>query len=236
MPKQTKSFTINLNPKNYNMKVIICCCSSKTLESFTYNGQTINFVAQVPPFIEGRENYFHPDDFIPNENRTWRDLIEQQEIRNDLVHAYELYSPGIYRSLYEHFGVDLFIYSAGWGIVRADYKLPTYNVTFSNTHNKPNYAIRNNNNNHFNDFNQLLGIEANESIVFMGGLDYVIPFCSLTENLPNEKIIVYKNQNLLANIPNVANNNFQFSHYQTTRRTNWHYEFAQRLINNEIEL
>lgn len=217
------------------MKVIISCCDRKNGESFSHNGETINFVSRVNEVVPDNELYFHPDDLIPTENITWRELIAQQEIRNDLLKAYNLYRPSIYSSLFEHFGNDLFIYSAGWGIIRADYKLPKYNVTFSNSQNIPFYARRNNDD-VFNDFNHLEGIERTERIVFIAGSDYVMPFCRQTEDLPNEKIIVYKNQNLLNDIPYLANNNFQFIHYQTNRRTNWHYEFAARLINNQIEI
>jgi hypothetical protein len=217
------------------MKVIISCCSRKTGESFTHNGQPINFISRVNEVIENPGNYFHPDDLIPNENSSWRDVITQQEIRHDLNPAHELYQDPIYNSLFDHFGIDLFIFSAGWGLVRADYKLPRYDVTFSNRQRTPNYTRRDNND-HFNDFNQLLGLNPEEVLLFMGGMDYVMPFYGLTENMPNEKIIVYRNQNLLDNLPNLDINNFQFLYYQTNRRTNWHYEFAKRLINNEIEL
>jgi hypothetical protein len=217
------------------MKIIISCCNRKNGNSFTHNGNTINFVSRVDEVLHNNAFYVHPDDLIPNENISWRDLIAQQEEHNDLLSAYNLYRPGIYNSLFEHYGNDLFIISAGWGIIRADYRLPKYNVTFSNNQNIPIYARRNNDD-VFNDFNHLEGIEENERIVLIAGSDYVLPFCQLTEDLPNEKIIIYKNQNLLYNNPFVENNNFQFIHYQTNRRTNWHYEFAERLINNEIEI
>lgn len=217
------------------MKIIISCCDRKNGNPFSYNDETINFVSRVNEVILNNTLYFHPDDLIPNENITWRELIAQQEIRDDLPLAYNLYRPNIYRSLFEQYQNDLFIFSAGWGIIRADFRLPKYNVTFSNSQNIPIYARRNNDD-IFNDFNHLLGTEENERIVLIAGYDYVLPFCQLTENLPNEKIIIYKNQNLLNNNPYLNNNNFQFQHYQTNRRTNWHYEFAQRLINNEIEI
>lgn len=217
------------------MKIVISCCDRKNGNPFTYNEETINFVSHVNAALQNNELYFHPDDLIPNENNTWRDLVAQQEEGNNLLPAYNLYRPNIYAALFENYGNDLFIFSAGWGIIRADFRLPKYNITFSNNRNIPNYAIRNNVD-IFHDFNHLEGIAANEQILLIAGSDYVLPFCQLTANLPNEKIIIYKNQALLNNNPYLNNNNFHFNHYQTNRRTNWHYEFAQRLINNEIEI
>jgi hypothetical protein len=214
------------------MKVIISCCSKKNGNKFTHNGELINFVSQVDP---NNAFYVHPDDLIQNQNTTWRELIALQEIRNDLLPAYDLYNPEIYTLLFQHFGIDLFIFSAGWGIVRADYRLPKYDITFGKGKKNPIYAVRNPNQ-IFNDFNQLEGIDVNEKIVFFAGKDYVIPFCQLTDHLPNQKIIIYKNQDVLNNNPYLNNNNFQFMYYQTKKCMNWHYEFAQKLITNEIEL
>jgi hypothetical protein len=217
------------------MKIIISCCDRKNGELFIHNGEIINFVSHINEFTPNNGMCFRPDDLIPNENITWRELVAQQAIRNDLLPAFKLYKPEIYNSLFQYYGIDLFIFSAGWGIVRADYKLPKYNVTFSNGNNIPIYAVRNATD-VFYDFNQLEGINENERIIFIAGKDYVLPFCQLTDHLPNEKIIIYKNIEVVNNNPYLNNNNFQFIHYQTNRRTNWHYEFANKLINNEIEL
>lgn len=217
------------------MKIIISCCDRKNGEPFRHNGEEINFVSHVNEVLINNEFYFHPDDLVPNENITWRELIAQQELNNNLTTAHELYSPPIYNSLFQNYGNDLYIFSAGWGIVRADFRLPKYNITFSNNNNIPIYARRNHND-IFNDFNQLQGINENERIIFIAGSDYVLPFCELSAPLPNEKIIIYKSGLVLNNNPYLNNNNFQFIHYQTTTRTNWHYEFARRLINNEFEI
>lgn len=217
------------------MKIVISCCDRKNGEPFIHNGEIINFVSHVDQVVPNDGMNFHPDDLIPNENVTWRELVNQQGLNNNLQPAYELYRQPIYNSLHQYYGNELFIFSAGWGIIRADFRLPKYNITFSNNNNIPLYARRNLGD-VFDDFTHLEGIEANERIVLIAGSNYVIPFCQLTENLPNEKIIIYKNQNLLNNNPYLNNNNFNFQHYQTNRRTNWHYEFAQRLINNEIEI
>lgn len=215
------------------MKIIISCCDRKNGTAFIHNGEIINFISHVNQVSPNNEMYYHPDDLIPNETISWRELVAQQEPGSNLQSSHELYRPPIYSSLFQNFGNDMYIYSAGWGIIRADFKLPKYNVTFSNNNNIPNYAKRNRNDK-FNDFNHLVDVNINEDIIFMAGNDYVIPFCELTHLLPNKKIIIYKNLAVLNNNPYLNTNNFQFVHYETNRRTNWHYEFARKLINNEI--
>ena len=50
----------------------------------------------------------------------------------ELVNAADLYDNPAYRNLRECFGYkSIFILSAGWGLVRGDTKIPTYNITFS---------------------------------------------------------------------------------------------------------
>lgn len=217
------------------MKIVISCCDSKNGSLFQHNGAVINFVSQVTGLAQVNGLNVRPDDSIPNESITWRELIAQQQIRGDLQLAYRLYKPSIYSSMYQHYKNDFFIFSAGWGIVRADFRLPKYNVTFSHNQNVPAYARRRRDD-VFNDFNQLEGTEGDERIVLIAGKDYVLPFCQLTEDLPNEKIIIYKSKRLLNNNPYLGKHNFHFIHYQTSRSMNWHYEFAKRLINNEIEI
>lgn len=211
------------------MKIVISCCARKNGGPFIHNGRMINFISQVDQVVPNNEIYFHPDDSVPNGDITWRELVNQQGLNNNLQSAYELYSPAIYSSLFQKFGNDLFIFSAGWGIIRADFKLPKYNITFSNNNNVPDYARRDITPD-FKDFNHLEDISENEEIKLIAGSDYVLPFCELTKNLPNNKIIIYKNQNLLNNNQYLNNKTFQFRHYQTNRRTNWHYEYAQKLL------
>jgi hypothetical protein len=217
------------------MKIIISCSKSKNGDSFLHNGTAINFVSRVDGLGAENELYVHPDDLIPNEKNTWRDLVSQQEIRNELLPAYQLYKHSIYSSLFRHYSDDLFIFSAGWGIVKADFRLPKYNVTFSNGKNVPIYSKRNKND-LFNDFNHLEGIDENETIVLIASKDYVLPFCQQTNHLPNQKVIIYKNMGVLNHNPYANINNFRFKHYLTNERRKWHYEYANKLINNEIEL
>lgn len=214
------------------MKIIISCSNRKNGKPLKYKDKIINFTSRKDEIDQKQESYFHPDDLIPNENISWRDLISLQELV-DLTPAHNMYKNKIYNSLYNKFGNDLFIYSAGWGIVRADFKLPNYNITFSKGNNIPLYAKRNFND-EFNDYNQLKEIDENERLIFIAGKDYVLPFCNLSQHLSNEIIILHSSLSVLKNNKYLSKSNFHFVHYKTNLRTNWHYEFARKLITNDI--
>jgi hypothetical protein len=217
------------------MKIVISCCDRKNGDLFKYNGVSVNFVSQIKGISKEKELNVRPDDKVLGESITWRELISRQESLKEVLPAYKLYAPGIYKSLYDKYGTDFYIFSAGWGIVRADYKLPKYNITFSKSQSVPTYAKRNKED-VFHDFNHLEGIDRDEEIILIAGKDYVLPFCQLTCSFPNKKIVIYTSKDLLKNNPYIKDDNFQFRHYQTTTRTNWHYGFAQKLINNHIRI
>jgi hypothetical protein len=217
------------------MKIVFCCSTTKNGNHFIHNGLTINFVSHVDHAVDRSVIQVHPDNLIPDDVITWRELISLQEAQKNLIPAHLLYRPSIYNDLYQNFGNDLFIFSAGWGIVRADYKLPKYDVSFSRRSNVPLYAKRRPGE-VFNDFNQLVGINEGERIIFIGGGDYILPFCELTMNLPNEKVVIYKNVNAVNRLPYLNIDSFTFLLYDTNLRTNWHYVFAKKLINEQIEI
>lgn len=213
--------------------IVFVCCERKNGEVFQHNGSKIHFVSRPDSCtqIDGNK-YVRPDDLIEGEEMTWRDLIILQEDRYDLVAAYELYNHPIYRELYNHFNQNLYIFSAGWGIVRADYKLPQYDITFSRS--APRYSRRKKND-EFNDFNQLNIRNSEDDILFIGGADYILPFCKLTKYLPNNKIIIYKSR-LTAEMEEFnRRTDFSFEEYYGINRpfTNWHYTYVRNeLLNN----
>lgn len=85
--------------------------------------------------------YKRPDD-AASSGRSCRDMLEDynRNRREDnprdnplgLLPAWKLYKNDAYGALAKHFGTDnLYILSAGWGLVKADYLLPCYDITFS---------------------------------------------------------------------------------------------------------
>jgi len=212
------------------MKIVISCSGSKNGENLVYNNSEITFVSSPN---EESKNHFNPDNQIPNENRTWREYVNSQE-NSDLLESYKLYKPSIYNSLYEKYSSDLYILSAGWGIISSEFKIPKYDITFSKKAEKNSQRKKTD---IFKDFNHLEKVNANEKIVFLGGADYLKLFYNLTKDLPNEKIIFYKKKNIYSDLPFLKNESlFKLIKYETKASTNWHYGCAKGLLNNTINL
>lgn len=211
-----------------NFKVVMICASDKNVGGdLKYNGQKIKFYAQS----NIANNEFLPDNQIPNMEITWRDfVIANQYPKSIPLRAYELYKSKVYRLLYSAFKDRFFILSAGWGLVRADLRLPNYDITFSNSskiekkkkrvYNKPPYI----------DFNHFDNLNDNEDIIYIGGKDYLPLFYNLTQNLKNRKIIFWKAKD--TPMPQVNLNTFIFKYYKTSKNQNWYYELVASEILN----
>ena len=121
--------------------VIIQCAGSKNPKAGllrTQAGLPVSFVAQpLQAPTPTRSIYARPDDQSDVPGRSWRQQVVQYNLtpeRNSLrlLRAFELYDVAIYRDLARSVGVNnMLILSAGWGLVRADYLLPSYDITFS---------------------------------------------------------------------------------------------------------
>jgi hypothetical protein len=128
------------------MKVVIQCAASKDARAGrlrTKSGDEVLFVAN-PALCTSipSARYVTPDDLCGEDGLTWRNVLkgynEQSENPCRLLQAAGLYTPKendfrkLYRDLANVFGWDnFFILSAGWGLIRADFWTPDYNVTFS---------------------------------------------------------------------------------------------------------
>jgi hypothetical protein len=107
-----------------------------------------------------------------------------------LYPAYRLYADDLYRRLANRFGVqNLYILSAGWALIRADFLTPYYDITFSQTRKDQRYKRRRESD-HYDDF-AMLPAATDESIVFFGSKAYVASFCFLTKNSRCEKTVFY---------------------------------------------
>lgn len=212
-----------------NFKVVIICASDKNDGGdLIYNGQKIKFYAQSN--IANTE--FLPDDYMPDTKTTWRDFVNANQNPNSIpMMAYQLYKRDEYRQLFKRFGNLFYILSAGWGLVRADYRLPKYDITFSNNADlikKRNYNLPPN----YLDFNHLDNLNDNEDIIYIGGKDYLPLFYELTQNLQNRKIIYY-----YGNITNSQYDNYIYRKYFPNNQNNqrkWHYELAEKIANGII--
>jgi hypothetical protein len=171
--------------------------------------------------------YARPDDVADN-GQNWRDaLLRYNEAPGSnplrLLPAYQLYTRDTYRRLVERFGIDsIYILSAGWGLIKASFLTPAYDITFSVAA-EP--YKRRKKGERYRDL-QMLPPDCQDEIVFLGGKDYLPLFCTLTDGLRCPKTVFYNSGSPPA-APGCV-----LKRFFTTTRTNWHYECADRLIAN----
>ena len=129
------------------MIVVIQCASGKDTNAgylSTRNGQPVKFVANPKLAPKDRFLYKHPDE-VSDQGIPWREVLEHynKDLHgnpNGLLPAWRLYKPSIYQRLVDRFGVDnVFILSAGWGLINADFLTPYYDITFSTARNVDTY-------------------------------------------------------------------------------------------------
>ena len=217
------------------MIFVIQCAAQKKLDAGrfkTSDGNDLLFVAhpELAPH-QNKRTYAHPDDLAPD-GLSWRDKLikinEQPKTDIDtleLLPAWELYKNPTYANLVNKFGAKkIFILSAGWGLVPSDFLLPKYDITFSLAAPKHNrrYKI-----DAYKDFNYLSALHS-EHIVYLGGKDYIQLFDDLTNKVTVKRIIVYNS----VKVPQVEN--CEVIRYDTTTRTNWHYECARDIISGNF--
>ncbi len=237
------------------MKVVIQCAASKNDRAgklTTTSGEPVLFVANpgVCPSVPWGLRYARPDDSCGANGTTWRDVLtrynEQPENPCDICRAADLYRPNehefrkLYCELADTFGWDhVFILSAGWGLIRATFRTPDYNITFSTQAKKDKaWAWRNTKDSSsvWLDFNHLqeAQISQDEPIHFFGGKDYCPLFYSLVASLPGKKIVHYKG--------NVARRHgFEYAEYMGSEKNRtWHYRAAKEFlaqrafVNNDV--
>lgn len=221
------------------MKIIIQCAGKKQqgrpgsgLRRPSDN-LPVKFVARpelAPP--NSSLAYARPDDPY-DDARTWRQMLfdynrAPAENPSQLARAHQLYVPSAYQALTCRFGADkVFILSAGWGLIPADFLTPDYDITFSAAKNVERHAKRNKSDTGFADFQMLP--DDGEEIVFLGGQDYLPLFQGLTKNLKAQKKVYFNIQAA----PNLGPG-FVVERFPTDIRTNWHYSCAQMLVDRAI--
>ena len=138
---------------------------------------------------------------------TWRQKLDDYNQRYQhtgenpwrLLPASRLYTPkepysNIYSKLVERFRPEnVYILSAGWGLIGSNFLTPIYSVTYSSSAKSEN---RRRGKDVFRDFNHLAeqADETDKPIVFIGGGNYVRQFCKLTETFSRPKIVLHSGQ------------------------------------------
>ena len=212
---------------------VLCCSASKTKEFFCDNGKRIKFVASpkdAPP--ENGIEYCKPSDQIPgaNKNKTWNDLVLEQK-HSDFIEAYKLYSDDVYRGLFREYGNNFYILSAGWGIIRACFKIPAYDITYSKAGNMPKWVKRNDNAGWL-DINHLKEDAAKSPstpIILFAGVDYVPHFQRMACGIKNRKIIMYRSKKV-EQLPG-----FEYVYYETRKKI-WPPQAAKEFLHGTLEI
>lgn len=190
------------------------------------------FVAdpQAAPAKPG-QIYASPDD--PSDcGKPWRQVLLNYNRQSEgnafgLYPAWQLYENRVYERLVDCFGVHkVLILSAGWGLIRADFLTPYYDITYSQSA-EP--YKRRRKADHYDDFRMLLD-RADDEIVFFGGKDYLPLFCSLTNAFRGRKTVFY-NSALPPHAPGCT-----LERFDTTTRTNWHYGCANAFLDGTLRL
>jgi hypothetical protein len=212
----------------------IQCASSKSPRAKslrTRDGREVRFVAhpEIAPSLPG-VLWAHPDGPAEDPSLTWRQFIGLANSRNDaslgLLPAYELYAPQPYERLVKAFGAEnVLIFSAGWGLVRATFMLPDYDITFSKQA-EP-YKVRRAADT-FHDFVQLQDSDPGP-LVFLGGEDYRDRVKKLTGFYGHGKSCFVRVEPGTPAVPRQGMDAWTTIPFPTSRKTNWHYACAEAL-------
>lgn len=206
------------------MIVVIQCAARKSDEAGslrTCDGRQVLFVArpaEAPP--SDTVHYAHPDE-LSDQGMPWRGVVEtinENPANNPcgLLPAIELYAHPAYARLAAHVEPEnLFILSAGWGLIPSTFLTPLYDITFSAGTNVESWKRRRKGD-RYNDLG-LLPPESEEGIVFFGGKDYLPLFCELTREVCSPRTVIYN----AATPPAVPG--CRLVRHETSTRTNWHY-------------
>lgn len=219
------------------MKIVIQCAGKKIHANSnagfrSSDNRRIKFVAH-PELAPHSDSYFYvrPDDLFDG-TQTWRTHLlnynmEYQENPSRLLPAYRLYFDKTYRKLVERFGIEqVFILSAGWGLLRPDFLTPDYDITFSGLKKAKHFSQRTESDS-FSDFCFLP--DDGDSITFLGGQNYLPLFVKLTADFIGSKTIF-----CYSTPKSPLGPGFTAKIFETNRTTNWHYECAQMLVDGEI--
>lgn len=218
------------------MKIVIQCAASKDPAAGYFQsatGKRVTFVAHPELASAGNDCLAaHPDDTSDQPGKSWRELVAAYNARPGknplgLFPAYRLYANDTYRALVDRYGVEnVYVLSAGWGLIRADFLTPQYDVTFKKQGVDP--FKRRLPSDRFCDFNQLP--DNGDDIVFFGGKDYLPFFCHLTGSMRSRRLVFYNSQSRPI-APGCV-----LIRYETKTRTNWHYACARGFAAEEIRL
>lgn len=218
------------------MIVVISCARRKKPEAGYFqrrDGQRVKFVGDP----EARHDDFGFERARPGDSSDtgapWRDrLVEYNDAYSvdenpfGLLPAGRLYAHEVYGRLEQRYGLKgFYILSAGWGLIRADFLTPQYDITFSPQAKK--YQRRHRRES-WPDLNHLPA-EITEPVMFVGGKDYVPLFCQLTEGIVAPRTVWHRSAD-----PPLAPGCL-VEEYRTPSTRKWHYECVRAFLDGKLD-
>lgn len=196
----------------------------------TRDGRRVCFVADPAHAPQDGTVYAHPDD-ASDSGPTWRELVRRYNEEREgnplnLLPAHALYPDNAYKRLTEHVGSErLYILSAGWGLIGADFLTPYYDITFSA---RADSSKKRKKSDTYLDF-CMLPESSKETIVLFAGSQYVPLFASLTSAVKTPKVIFSRSAHAIAP-PGTS-----LVRFDTPRTTNWQYDCVKAFIEGKLE-
>lgn len=228
--------------------IVVSCAGSKSGNAGSMqdgDGRDIRFVGDPDAAPRPADCvYARPDD-LSDDGRSWRVRLREynEQWRGSstnpwgLLRAFELYEPKrkqyrtVYRDLVAQFGVaNVFILSAGWGLIPADYLTPVYDITFSmdcriaSFKRRPAGGFRDDN---------MLSINLPSPVCFIGGEDYRPTFVRLTEAVPVPRIVFYNSKRAPVAPGCIVR---RFTPPSSKESRGWQYACARDLIAGRLDL
>ncbi len=217
------------------MKIVIQCAASKNPNAgwmVNHDGNRVLFVAD-PAIAPAKEGYVYarPDE-TGEDGTSWRERLAAYNRNGSanplgLYPAHNLYANGTYGALAGKYGAqNVYILSAGWGLISAAFLTPQYDITFSpsaEAYKRRRKADR------YADF-CLLPDRCNDDLVLFSGKDYLPLFDALTKSHTGTRYVFYNS----AGLPRLEG--CRPIRYETSTRTNWHYECARAFMNGTVVL
>lgn len=231
------------------MKIVIPCANRKNqVEGEKFNGFMRDKDGIPVMFVDNSQlapksrylRYVSPNCYY-DDTMTFRDKLSSYNDRFEsdgynpfnLLPAYKLFKNPIYRDLVESekYGKDgVYIFSAPWGIVRADYLLPMYDLTFSSNQTVEEYMRRGQDDTYNNrDFNHLDN-NSDDTLNFIGIRSYIRPFRRLTRNYRGKRMVYFKAQGSRKLSRDVV-----FVRCGVKGTQNWHYQCARKKLNSQCD-
>ena len=218
------------------MIVVIQCAAGKqghAVHFRTSDDRNVTFVAKPGDAPSGGSQEYVRPDGNSNSGKSWRTALQEYNANPDsnpfgLLQAWQLYKNPTYGMLMEHCGPErLYILSAGWGLIRADFLTPVYDITLSNRQDVKSFKRRRDCDK-YHDFS-MLPPDTTDPVTFFGGSAYVSLFCKLTSSVNGPRYVWYNSRNK----PSAAG--CILRRFPTTIRTNWHYKCAQDFMKGMLE-